>query len=182
MFGVMARVGEALGSDDGGVASGLSTGKTWFDRDCFDVGFREARMVKKTKKTTENVTARLALAIKSGSYSLGYKSTLKTLRTGKSKLVIISSNCPPLRKSELEYYAMLAKCAVHHFSGSTSMTAPSENGVNADGGLRSFFFSFSRRQDNIDLGTACGRLYRCSVLSITDPGDSDIVKVMAEGQ
>jgi len=26
-----------------------------------------------------------------------------------AKLVIISGNCPPLRKSELEYYAMLAK-------------------------------------------------------------------------
>lgn len=29
--------------------------------------------------------------------------------TGIAKLVIISGNCPPLRKSELEYYAMLAK-------------------------------------------------------------------------
>lgn len=28
---------------------------------------------------------------------------------GVAKLVIISGNCPPLRKSELEYYAMLAK-------------------------------------------------------------------------
>jgi hypothetical protein len=31
--------------------------------------------------------------------------------TGIAKLVIISGNCPPLRKSELEYYAMLAKVA-----------------------------------------------------------------------
>lgn len=30
--------------------------------------------------------------------------------------------------------------------------------------------------DNVDLGTACGRLYRVGVLAITDPGDSDIVK------
>lgn len=33
---------------------------------------------------------------------LGYKSTLKTLRSGKAKLVIIAGNTPPLRKSELE--------------------------------------------------------------------------------
>jgi hypothetical protein len=45
---------------------------------------------------------------------------LKSLRSGKSKLVIISNNCPPLRKSELEYYAMLAKTGVHHYSGSAS--------------------------------------------------------------
>lgn len=31
---------------------------------------------------------------------------------------MIASNCPPLRKSEIEYYAMLAKTAVHHYSGS----------------------------------------------------------------
>ena len=48
---------------------------------------------------------------------LGYKSTLKTLRSGKAKLVIIAGNTPPLRKSELEYYSMLAKTNVHHFQG-----------------------------------------------------------------
>ena len=35
-----------------------------------------------------------------------------------AKLVLISSNCPPLRKSEIEYYAMLAKTGVHHYAGS----------------------------------------------------------------
>ena len=34
-----------------------------------------------------------------------------------AKLVLIAGNCPPLRKSELEYYAMLSKTAVHHFAG-----------------------------------------------------------------
>lgn len=34
------------------------------------------------------------------------------------KLIIIANNCPPLRKSEIEYYAMLAKVGVHHFNGS----------------------------------------------------------------
>jgi large subunit ribosomal protein L30e len=62
-------------------------------------------------------------------------------------LIIISSNCPPLRKSEIEYYAMLSKTNVHHFSG-----------------------------NNVELGTACGKLYRTSVMSILDPGDSDIIR------
>lgn len=34
------------------------------------------------------------------------------------KLIMISNNIPPLRKSEIEYYAMLAKVPVIHFSGS----------------------------------------------------------------
>ena len=55
--------------------------------------------------------------MKSGKVTLGAKSTLKTLRSGKAKMVIIAANTPPLRKSELEYYAMLAKVPVHHFSG-----------------------------------------------------------------
>merc|ERR1711937_855986 len=67
---------------------------------------------KKTKKAQESINSRLQLVIKSGKYSLGYKSTLKTLRAGKAKLVIISANCPALRKSEIEYYSMLSKCSV----------------------------------------------------------------------
>lgn len=74
-------------------------------------------MVKSKKKTTENVPAQLSLVVKSGKYTLGYKSTIKTLRTGKAKLILIASNAAPLKKSELEYYAMLAKCQVHHFQG-----------------------------------------------------------------
>ena len=56
--------------------------------------------------------------MKSGKYSLGYKSTLKNLRKASTSMVIISNNCPPLRKSEIEYYAMLSKAGVHHYNGS----------------------------------------------------------------
>lgn len=35
--------------------------------------------------------------MKSGKYVLGYKQTLKSLRQGKAKLVIIANNTPPLR-------------------------------------------------------------------------------------
>merc|ERR1719269_228980 len=104
-------------------------------------------MAKKDKKGQENINSRLALVMRSGKVQLGYKQTLKTLRNGKSKLVLISGNCPALRKSEIEYYAMLARTGVHHFAG-----------------------------NNVDLGTACGKMFRISCLSITDPGDSDIIK------
>lgn len=45
----------------------------------------------KKKKTSDNLGARLTLVIKSGKYSLGYKSTIKTLRSGKCKLVLIGT-------------------------------------------------------------------------------------------
>ncbi|OJJ49993.1 hypothetical protein ASPZODRAFT_22694 [Penicilliopsis zonata CBS 506.65] len=100
----------------------------------------------KAKKTGDTLASRLALVMKSGKVTMGTKTTLKTIRSGKAKLVLIAANCPPLRKSELEYMAMLAKTPVHHFSG-----------------------------NNIELGTACGKLYRCSVMAILDAGDSDIL-------
>merc|ERR1712119_62310 len=75
---------------------------------------------KANKKSNESINARLALVMKSGKYVLGYKQTLKTLRNGKSKLVIIANNAPPLRKSEIEYYAMLAKTGVHLMLATTT--------------------------------------------------------------
>ncbi|KAI0241761.1 ribosomal protein L30 [Massospora cicadina] len=45
--------------------------------------------VKKTKKSSESINSRLALVVKSGKYHLGYKSTLKSIHEGKSKLIII---------------------------------------------------------------------------------------------
>ena len=44
---------------------------------------------------------------------------------------------------------MLAKTGVHYYTG-----------------------------DNVELGTACGKYFRVSTLSITDPGDSDIIRTM----
>ena len=37
------------------------------------------------KKSQENINSRLALVMKSGKYTLGYKTCLKTLRSGKGK-------------------------------------------------------------------------------------------------
>ncbi|KAF2834843.1 L30e-like protein [Patellaria atrata CBS 101060] len=107
-------------------------------------------MAPKKTKTADSINSRLALVMKSGKVVLGYKSTLKSLRSGKAKLVIIAGNTPALRKSELEYYSMLAKTSVHHFAGS-----------------------------NIELGTACGKLFRCSTMAIIDAGDSDILSTQA---
>merc|ERR1712060_381741 len=94
----------------------------------------------------ENINSRLALVMKSGKALLGYKTSLKSLRQGKAKIVLIANNCPPLRRSEIEYYAMLAKTVVHPYAG-----------------------------NNITLGTACGKMFRTTVVTVTDPGDSDIL-------
>eukprot|EP01115_Flamella_aegyptia_P012558 TRINITY_DN62890_c0_g1_i1.p1 TRINITY_DN62890_c0_g1~~TRINITY_DN62890_c0_g1_i1.p1 ORF type:complete len:102 (+),score=25.24 TRINITY_DN62890_c0_g1_i1:71-376(+) len=96
----------------------------------------------KSKRSAESINARLALVMRSGKAALGYKQTLKKLRNGEAKLIIISKNTPPLRKAEIEYYAMLAETGVHHYMG-----------------------------NNIDLGTACGKYFRVGTLAICDAGD-----------
>jgi ribosomal protein L30E len=39
----------------------------------------------KAAKSTESIASRLALVVKSGKYSLGYKSALKQMRNGKGE-------------------------------------------------------------------------------------------------
>ena len=60
-------------------------------------------------------------------------------------MILLSNNCPKVRKSEIEYYCMLSKTEIYHYAG-----------------------------NNIELGTACGKYFQVSVVSIMDPGDSDI--------
>jgi large subunit ribosomal protein L30e len=90
--------------------------------------------------------------------------------------LIIAANCPPLRKSEIKYYAMLSKTSVHHFQGT-----------------------------NLSLGTATGKLFHVrwantvandfhyfllltfqlpasSVMIITDQGDSDLLNIAESNQ
>jgi ribosomal protein L30E len=62
----------------------------------------------------------LNLVMKSGNAILGYKHSMKSLPKGKAKLILIASNCPHLRKSEVEYMAMLAKTTKFTISVATT--------------------------------------------------------------
>merc|ERR1712097_12070 len=97
-------------------------------------------------KQQEGIKSVLSVVMRSGKVSLGYKSTLKSIRKAKAKLIFISNNCPAVWKTQLEYYAVLS-------------------------GIKTILYD----GNNVDLGSACGRFYRVSCLSIVDPGDSDIL-------
>uniref|UniRef100_A0A8C0F350 Large ribosomal subunit protein eL30 n=1 Tax=Bubo bubo TaxID=30461 RepID=A0A8C0F350_BUBBB len=62
---------------------------------CHVLAFLLERLWK--KKSLESINSRLQLVMKSGKYVLGYKQTLKMIRQGKAKLVILANNCPALR-------------------------------------------------------------------------------------
>ena len=107
----------------------------------------------KPAKGGDNVASKLALVMKSGKVALGYKSTLKQLRNGKAKAILVASNCPPLRRSEIEYFAMLTKTTLHHYQG-----------------------------NNRALGVACGKFFTVSVMSVTESGDSDLLTYLETNQ
>ena len=71
---------------------------------------------------------------------------MKMLRNGQSKLVIMANNCPSIRKTQLRYIAILCGYKVLHFEGNV-----------------------------FELGAAVSRMHRVCVLTIQDPGDSDIL-------
>lgn len=84
-----------------------------------------------------------------------------------AKLVIIANNTPALRKSEIEYYAMLSHTLVHHYSGRKLPHIPFWH-------LIHILFLL----DNVELGTACGKYFGIGALAVTDAGDSDIIRAI----
>merc|ERR1712070_673289 len=100
----------------------------------------------KKDNSSDNLQHKLTLVIRSGKYKVGYKLAKKQLRNGTSKLMVIASNCPAVRRTELEYLGVLGGSKVLHWEGT-----------------------------NVELGTAIGRLHRVCVITIQDAGDSDIL-------
>lgn len=53
-------------------------------------------------KTANTINSWLRLVMKPGKYTIGYKTTLKSLRAGKSKLALITNSNPAMRKTDIE--------------------------------------------------------------------------------
>jgi len=90
----------------------------------------------------------IATAVKTGKVSLGAKSTVKNAKLGKSKLVVVASNCPKKVREDLEYYCNLSKIPLLVYEGSS-----------------------------VNLGAVCRKPFTVSALSIRDPGESEILKI-----
>jgi large subunit ribosomal protein L30e len=96
-----------------------------------------------------NIDKAIALAVKTGKVSFGANSALQNAKTGKSKLILLASNCPKAIKDDIEYYGKISKVPVLTYKG-TSM----------------------------DLAEVAGKLFIISALSIRESGDSDILKLV----
>ncbi len=95
-----------------------------------------------------DVDKAITTTAKTGKIQFGANSALRSAKTKKSKLIIVASNCPKIIREDIEYYCQLSKIPVSIYKGSS-----------------------------VDLGAICGKPFEVSVLTIREPGDSDILRV-----
>lgn len=94
------------------------------------------------------VNKEIGQAVATGKVVIGTAKSLKTIKHGQARLVIVASTCVRSTVADIEHYAKLANVPVHVFSG-----------------------------DSRELGLACGKPFMISVLTVVEPGSSNILSV-----
>ena len=98
-----------------------------------------------------DVNKQIQIATRTGKVALGAKEALESAKFARAKLLILASNCPESERADIMYYAKQSAIPVHTYTGTS-----------------------------IDLGSACGKHFVVSVLTIKEPGDSEIMKLAVE--
>lgn len=96
-----------------------------------------------------SVDKAIASVMKTGKVVLGANSTVKNAKTGKTRLIVLADNCPRSVREDIEHYCELSGVPIMTYDGSSK-----------------------------DLAAICGKPFLISALSIKDPGDSEIIKLI----
>lgn len=99
-----------------------------------------------------DIQKELKITVKTGKIILGSKRTIKALMLRKGVLAICSSNCPEEIKKRIHQYAKLSNLPIYTFPGTS-----------------------------LELGAALGKPFMVSALTIVDPGESEIIKIVEGG-
>jgi large subunit ribosomal protein L30e len=97
-----------------------------------------------------DVNKQIQIAVKTGKVSFGLKEALDAARFAKAKLLIVASNCPEPHRTDLTQYAKQSEVPLYNYSGTS-----------------------------VDLGGACEKRFVVAALAISEPGDSEILKLVA---
>ena len=95
-----------------------------------------------------DLNKQISMVVKTGKIELGCSKATDAAKTGKARLIVVSSNCPEPHKSSILYNAKVSEVPVYVYSG-TSM----------------------------DLGAACEKPFLVAALTVKEPGDSEILKL-----
>ena len=87
-------------------------------------------------------------ALRTGKVEFGANNALKNAKTGKTKMVVLATNCPETIRDAIENYSQLAGVPLVMYKGTST-----------------------------DLATLCEKPFIISALSIKEPGDSEILRV-----
>ena len=98
-----------------------------------------------------DVEKAIGTAVKTGKVVLGANEAVKNAQSGKAKLIVIAANCPAEIRGDIEYYGKLSSVDVVVYKGTS-----------------------------IDLGMACKKPFMVSALTVKEPGDSDILKLVEQ--
>jgi large subunit ribosomal protein L30e len=95
-----------------------------------------------------DINKAVATTVKTGKVLFGSNNAVKSVKTGRAKLILLAANCSKRIRADIEYYSKISAIPVVIYNGTS-----------------------------IDLGAVCGKLFTVSALTVRDPGDSDILKL-----
>ena len=101
------------------------------------------------QSTKIDVNKQIEIAVRTGKVSFGVKEALDAARSAKAKLLIMASNCPDPHRLNILEYAKQSSVPLYNYQGSS-----------------------------VDLGGACLKPFLVSVLTVKEPGDSEILKLV----
>jgi large subunit ribosomal protein L30e len=95
-----------------------------------------------------DVNKAISTAVRTGKVSFGAKNAIETARIGKARLIVVSANCPKDVRESIDYYSKISEIPVVQYKGT-----------------------------GVDMGAACGKPFIVSVITVREPGDSEILKL-----
>ncbi|KSW12665.1 50S ribosomal protein L30 [Pyrodictium occultum] len=100
-----------------------------------------------------DIERELVNALKTGRVVIGSRKTLRYVKTGKAKAVIVASNAPPEIRNDIIYYARLGGIPVYVYPGTS-----------------------------VELGAVCGKPFTVASLAVLDSGSSRILDLIEAAQ
>ncbi len=95
-----------------------------------------------------DINRQIKILMRTGKFSLGTAEAVTAARMGRAKIIILSSNCPEPHRTDIARYAGMSQIPVHISEVGSS-----------------------------DLGSICEKPYMVSAISVTEPGDSEILQL-----
>lgn len=100
-----------------------------------------------------SLESELKMVLKTGKVIIGSKQTIKYVKLGKAKMVILAANAPPNIRNDILYYAKLSNIPVYIYKGTS-----------------------------VDLGVLCGKPFMVSAITILDEGESRILELVEKSE